>query len=174
MSRRQYIAFGVFVIAFLTMAWGVPPLAEREDMLPGILLGTGCTAVMIVCLITGHLVNVDADFDTASENVLEDKVMNNYDNFNNSGVVELSEIATMDSVAPFIGVEKAELEYLYKEVSILAGNSLAKVAEGDDREKSHEKALFKLLGIIKEQLDIRNAAEMRLLEAIKAVENENA
>ena len=98
--------------------------------------------------------------------------MSAYENINNTGVVELTEIATMDSVAPFIGVEKSELEYLYKEVSILAGNSLAKVAEGDEHEKPHEKALFKLLGIIKEQLDIRNAAEMRLLEAIKAVESD--
>ena len=162
MSRRQYIAFGVFVIAFLTMAWGVPPLAEREDMLPGILLGAGCTAVMIVCLITGHLVNVDADFDTASEKYMEENTMNF--NINNTN-------STMDN--PFLALDKAELEFLANTVGVMAAGALVSAAEDTNNAEvlMHEKALRKLTAILTEQVDIRNAAETRLLDAIKEETN---
>ena len=157
MSRQQYIGAGIFGSSFFLMALAVPALAEQSDLTPAIVLGVACLGTMVSCLLFGDLGEINNDFQ--EENIMEN-VINN----------EVTELNTMDSVAPFIGVEKSELEYLYKEVSILAGNSLAKVAEGDEREKPNEKALFKLLGIIKEQLDIRNAAEMRLLEAIKEVE----
>ena len=164
MTRRQNIAAGIFFTALMVLVLIVPPLGEQRDLTPAIVLGVACLGTMAGCLLFGGLGNIDSS--------KEENTMSAYENINNTGVVELTEIATMDSVAPFIGVEKSELEYLYKEVSILAGNSLAKVAAGDESEKPHEKALFKLLGIIKEQLDIRNAAEMRLLEAIKAVESD--
>lgn len=157
MTKRQNIAAGTFFIAFMVLVLIVPPLGEKRDLTPAIVLGVACLGTMVSCLLFGDLGEINNDFQ--EENIMEN-VINN----------EVTELNTMDSVAPFIGVEKSELEYLYKEVSILAGNSLAKVAEGDEREKPNEKALFKLLGIIKEQLDIRNAAEMRLLEAIKEVE----
>ncbi len=150
MTRRQYIAFGVFMIALCTMLWGVPALAEKyRSMLPGIALSTGCLFVMMICVIKGNLSNITPDEECENK---EDDTMNIVNN-------------TIKDEAPFLSFGLEELGICYKEVAKLASASLTIVAEGDDREKPREKALFKLAGVLKNQIEIRRDAEARLLEA---------
>lgn len=78
---------------------------------------------------------------------------------------------TVNEETPFLSFGLEELGICYKEVAKLASASLTIVAEGDDREKPREKALFKLAGVLKGQIEIRRDAEARLMDAVKAVGN---
>ena len=160
MTRRQYIAFGAFMIALCIMIWGVPALAEKySSLLPGVALSTVCLLVMMACIIKGNLSNITPDEECENK---EDENMN----------IVSSTLNAMNDETPFLSFGIEELDICYKEIARLANASLAIVAEGDDREKPREKALFKLAGVLKGQIEIRRDAEARLMDAAKAVEDD--
>ena len=76
-----------------------------------------------------------------------------------------STLNAVNDGTPFLGFDMEELNICYKEVAKRASASHAIVSEGDDREKPREKALFKLVGVLRNQIEIRRDAEARLLEA---------
>ena len=82
---------------------------------------------------------------------------------------ETTELSTMNDCSPFLSFSLEELGLLYNETAKLAGTSLAVTAGGNEREKTREKALFKLCGVLKEQIEIRRAAEERLLDEVEAI-----
>ena len=155
MSRKQYIAFGIAAAAFSVLAFVVPAQAEMANITPAVITGIGCIITMVNCLLIGRLDNItpEAECETKEETDMDN--------------TEMTDAYALDDFSPFLSFSIEELDIALNEVLKIAGKSLAIVAEGDEREKPREKALFKLAGVLKVQADIRKAAEARLLEAIK-------
>ena len=59
MNKKQYISFGLFMLAFTVLAYIVPAFSEADNLIPAILLSIGCLATMLSCLLMGRLWNTD-------------------------------------------------------------------------------------------------------------------